>query len=46
VLDWFHPSMRVQHVAQAAKSSVVNGTLNRDHAVAEHCARRPFRRAA
>jgi hypothetical protein len=28
------------------RTSVVNGTLDRDHAVAERWARRPFRRAA
>jgi hypothetical protein len=28
------------------RTSVVNGTLDRDHVVAEWWARRPFRRAA
>jgi hypothetical protein len=39
-------SPRSAHLILKVRTSVVNGTLARDHAVAERCARRPFRRAA
>jgi hypothetical protein len=35
-----------ERLEAAVGTSVVNGTLDRDHAVAERWARRPFRRAA
>jgi hypothetical protein len=34
------------HLMLKVRTSVVNGTFNRDYAVAERWARRPFRRAA
>jgi hypothetical protein len=39
-------SPRGAHLMLKVRTSVVNGTLDRDHAVAERWARRPFRRAA
>ena len=39
-------SPRGAHLMLKVRTSVVNGTLNRDYAVAERWARRPFRRAA
>ncbi len=39
-------SPRGAHLMLKVPTSVVNGTLNRDYAVAERWARRPFRRAA
>jgi hypothetical protein len=39
-------SPRGAHLMLKVRTSVVNGTLDRDYAVAEHWARRPFRRAA
>jgi hypothetical protein len=39
-------SPRGAHLMLKVRTSVVNGTLDRDYAVAERCARRPFRRAA
>jgi hypothetical protein len=38
-------SPRVAHLMLKVRTAVVNGTLDRDHAVAERWARRPFRRA-
>jgi hypothetical protein len=32
--------------ALKARTSLANGTFDRDHAVAERCARRPYHRAA
>jgi hypothetical protein len=40
---WFQ---RDAHLALKVRTSVVIGTLGRDHAVAERPARHPFRRAA
>ena len=34
------------HLMLKVRTSVVNGTLDKDHAVAERWARRPYRRAA
>jgi hypothetical protein len=39
-------SPRGAHLMLKVRTSVVNGTLTRDYAVAERWARRPFRRAA
>ena len=39
-------SPRGAHLMLKVRTSVVNGTFERDHAVAERWARRPFRRAA
>jgi hypothetical protein len=39
-------SPRGAHLMLKVRTSVVNGTLDRDHAVAERWAHRPFRRAA
>jgi hypothetical protein len=39
-------SPRGAHLMLKVRTSVVNGTLSRDYAVAERWARRPFRRAA
>jgi hypothetical protein len=39
-------SPRGAHLMLKVRTSGVNGTLNRDYAVAERWARRPFRRAA
>jgi hypothetical protein len=39
-------SPRGDHLMLKVRTSVVNGSLNRDYAVAERWARRPFRRAA
>jgi hypothetical protein len=39
-------SPRGAHLMLKVRTSVVNGSLDRDHAVAERWARRPFRRAA
>jgi hypothetical protein len=39
-------SPRGAHLMLKVRTSVVNGTLDRDHVVAERWARRPFRRAA
>ena len=39
-------SPRGAHLMLKVRTSAVNGTLDRDHAVAERWARRPFRRAA
>ena len=39
-------SPRGAHLMLKVRTAVVNGTLDRDHAVAERWARRPFRRAA
>jgi hypothetical protein len=39
-------SPRGAHLMLKVRTSVTNGTLDRDHAVAERWARRPFRRAA
>jgi hypothetical protein len=39
-------SPRGAHLMLKVRTSVVNGTLDRDYAVAERWARRPFRRAA
>jgi hypothetical protein len=39
-------SPRGAHLMLKVRTSVVNGTLDRDHAVAERWPRRPFRRAA
>lgn len=39
-------SPRGAHLMLKVRTSVVNGTLDRDHAVAERWARRPYRRAA
>jgi hypothetical protein len=39
-------SPRGAHLMLKVRTSVVNGTLSRDHAMAERWARRPFRRAA
>jgi hypothetical protein len=39
-------SPRGAHLMLKVRTSVVNGTLDRNHAVAERWARRPFRRAA
>jgi hypothetical protein len=39
-------SPRGAHLMLKVRTSVANGTLDRDHAVAERWARRPFRRAA
>jgi hypothetical protein len=39
-------SPRGAHLMLKVRTSVVNGTLDRNHAVAECWARRPFRRAA
>jgi hypothetical protein len=39
-------SPRGAHLMLKVRTSVMNGTLDRDHAVAERWARRPFRRAA
>jgi hypothetical protein len=37
---------RAAHLMLKARCAVMNGTLDRDHAVAESWACRPFRRAA
>jgi hypothetical protein len=39
-------SPRGAHLMLKVRTAIVNGTLDRDHAVAEHSAHRPFRRAA
>ena len=39
-------SPRGAHLMLKVRTSVVNGTLSRDYAVAERWARRPFRRVA
>jgi hypothetical protein len=39
-------SPRSAHLMLKVRTAVVNGMLDRDHAVAERWARRPFRRAA
>jgi transposase len=39
-------SLRGAHLTLKVRTSIVNGTLDRDYAVAEHWARRPFLRAA
>jgi hypothetical protein len=39
-------SPRGAHLMLKVRTSVVNGTLDRDHVIAERWARRPFRRAA
>jgi hypothetical protein len=39
-------SPRGAHLMLKVRTSVVNGTLDRDYSVAERWARRPFRRAA
>jgi hypothetical protein len=39
-------SPRGAHLMLKVRTAIVNGTLDRDHAVAEHWARRPFRRSA
>ena len=39
-------SPRGAHLMLKVRTAVVNGTLDRDHAVAERWVRRPFRRAA
>jgi hypothetical protein len=39
-------SPRGAHLMLKVRTAVVNGTLDRDHVVAERWARRPFRRAA
>jgi hypothetical protein len=39
-------SPRGAHLTLKVRTSIVNGTLDRDYAVAEHWARRPFLRAA
>jgi hypothetical protein len=41
-----HWSPRGAHLMLKVRTSVVNSTLDRDYAVAERWARRPFRRAA
>jgi hypothetical protein len=42
-MRWFP---KVAHLMLKVRTSIVNGTLDRDHAVPERWARRPFRRAA
>jgi len=39
-------SPRGAHLMLKARTSVINGTFNKDHAAAERWARRPFRNAA
>jgi hypothetical protein len=39
-------SPRGAHLMLTVRTAVVNGTLERDHAIAERWARRPYRRAA
>ena len=39
-------SPRGAHLMLKVRTSIANGTFDRDHAVAERWARRPFRRAA
>ena len=46
VLDWFHLSIRVQHVAQAVLGWGTAMPAAADHAAAEPYACRPFRPAA
>ncbi|MBW4093088.1 MAG: hypothetical protein HIU82_18605 [Proteobacteria bacterium] len=39
-------SPRGAHLMLKVRTSIVNGTFDRDHAAAERCGRRPFRKAA
>ena len=40
------PGARGAHLMLKVRTAIVNDTLDRDHAIAERWARRPFRRAA